>query len=77
MGTLTTERRSNQSNEAHLTSSSDISNAIRQGLLLQNRIGTRSAVERMKVLDVPGSVIGRVLSGGTMRATDWDPAVQT
>ena len=77
MGTLTTERRSNQGDEAHMTGSSDISNAIRQDLLSQNRTGTRSAVERMKALDVPGSVIGRVLSGGTMRATDWGPAVQT
>jgi hypothetical protein len=77
MPTLITERRSNQVDEAHPVDSSHISNAIRQGLLLQNRTGTRSAVECMKALNVPGSVIGRVLSGGTMRAADWGPAVQT
>jgi len=77
MDTLITERRSNQGAEAHPIDSSHISNVIRQGLLLQNRTGTRSAVERMKALNVPGSVIGRVLSGGTMRAADWGPAVQT
>jgi hypothetical protein len=51
----------------------DISNSIRQGLLLQNRTGTRSAVEHMKALRVPGNVIARVLSGGHMRADDWGP----
>jgi hypothetical protein len=76
MKTLLTERRSTLGEDALHVNLSDISNAIRQGLLLQNRTGTRSAVEHMKALKIPGSVIGRVLSGGAMRAEDWGPATK-
>lgn len=53
MNTLITGRRSSQGDEVHPVYISHISNAIRQSLFLQNRTGTRSAVERMKALNVP------------------------
>lgn len=73
MNTIFTERRAVLVDGQTHIDFTDISDAIRQGLLLQNRTGTRSAVEHMKALRVPGNVIGRVLSGGHMRAVDWGP----
>ena len=70
MNTTHAERRASLEAEAH-PAAHDVSNAIKHGLLLQGRTGTLSAVEHLKAHKVPGSVIGRVLSGGAMRIEDW------
>jgi hypothetical protein len=71
MNTTHAERRTGVDADTAHPAAHDISNAIRQGLILQGRTGTLSAVEHLKAHKVPGSVIGRVLSGGAMRIEDW------
>ena len=74
MKTTLAERRTRLDEDAGFAASPDISNVIQHGLLLQGRTGTLSAVEHLKAHKVPGSVIGRVLSGGAMRIEDWGSA---
>ena len=70
MNTTHAERRASLEADPAHPATHDVSNAIRHGLLLQGRTGTLSAVEHLKAHKVPGTVIGRVLSGGAMRIED-------
>jgi hypothetical protein len=71
MNTTLVERRVSLAHDPAYVDSDYISHALQHGLVLQGRAGTLSAVEYLKAHEVPGSVIGRVLSGGSMRAKDW------
>ena len=74
MNTTHAERRASLEVDPVHPAAHNVSNAIKHGLLLQGRTGTLSAVEHLKAHKVPGSVIGRVLSGGAMRIEDWQAA---
>lgn len=52
------------------TGQAEATEIVRQSLLLQSSIGTVVAVEYMKAYGVDTAVIGRVLSGGPVRAED-------
>jgi hypothetical protein len=48
----------------------DQAGIVRQGMLIQARVGTVGAVEFLKARDVGGAVIGRVLTSQQVRADD-------
>jgi hypothetical protein len=48
----------------------EVEQIVRQAIVLQTTVGTRGAVEYLKRHKIHGAVIGRVLSGGAIRATD-------
>lgn len=48
----------------------DKAGIVRQGMLIQARVGTIGAVEFLKARDVGGAVIGRVLTSQQVRAGD-------
>ncbi|NNG22448.1 hypothetical protein [Telluria aromaticivorans] len=64
------ERRAEQSASSVTKGPLKTQQVVRQGVLLQSCVGTLSAVEYLKANGVQGSVIGRVLSGGEVRADD-------
>jgi hypothetical protein len=70
MRTTLVERRMSLAQNPANADINGISNVVRQGLHLQRLSGTLSAVEHLKAHSVPGSVIGRVLSGGAKRIDD-------
>jgi hypothetical protein len=48
----------------------DRAGIVRQGLLIQARVGTIGALEFLKARDVGGAVIGRVLTSQHVRVDD-------
>lgn len=48
----------------------DASHVVRQGMVIQASLGTRSAVEFLKQHGVHGAVIHRVLMGDQVRSSD-------
>jgi hypothetical protein len=70
MDTLITDRRATGPyGDAHFPQS-DASRVVQQGLLIQARLGTISAVEFLKANDVGSVVIQRVLTSQQVRAND-------
>lgn len=70
METLLFERRKPQQPAAAGAAPIELEHLVRQAVVLQAAFGTRGAVEYMKAHRVQGAVIGRVLSGGAIRALD-------
>lgn len=53
----------------------DAAHIVRQGIVIQSSLGTRSAVEFLKQHGVHGAVIHRVLMGEQVRSDDQAVAV--
>lgn len=70
METLLLERRKPRQAAAGSTIPIELEHLVRQAILMQSAVGTRGAVEYMKAHRIHGAVIGRVLSGGAIRALD-------
>lgn len=48
----------------------DTAHTVQHGIFIQTYLGTRAAVEYLKMSKVPGMVIQRVLSGESVRSAD-------
>lgn len=70
MESLHTNRRAASTRATLGLSGGDRNNVVRQALLIQDALGTISAVEYLKAHDVGGAVITRVLTGQRVRSGD-------
>lgn len=68
MNTMVDRRASHIHNA--ITSQADTAHTVQHGLFIQAYLGTRAAVEYLKMSKVPGMVIQRVLSGESVRIAD-------
>lgn len=70
METVQRERRKSCASTLARAQPIEVEQIVRQAIVLQTAVGTRGAVEYMKTHKIHGAVIGRVLSGGAIRARD-------
>jgi hypothetical protein len=68
MNTMVDRRASHLPNA--IVSQPDTTHTVQHGIFIQTYLGTRAAVEYLKMSKVPGIVIQRVLSGESVRIAD-------
>lgn len=68
MNTMVDRRASHINNS--IATQPDSAHTVQHGIAIQAYLGTRAAVEYLKMSKVPGSVIQRVLSGESVRSAD-------